>query len=55
MIHSVKISKDLSSKILTIGPDYHNHRGGVGAVIEVYSRYFKVFNFLDSYKVGSVV
>jgi glycosyltransferase involved in cell wall biosynthesis len=36
-----------------IGPDYHKHRGGVGAVIEVYSRYFEVFNFIESYKVGS--
>ena len=51
---STKISEDLSSKILTIGPDYHNHRGGVGAVIEVYSRYFEVFKFIASYKNGSV-
>jgi glycosyltransferase involved in cell wall biosynthesis len=49
----MKISKDLSSKILTIGPDYHNHRGGVGAVLQVYSQYFEVFNFIPSYKVGS--
>jgi len=48
-----KIPADLSSKILTIGPDYKNHRGGVGAVIEVYSRYYEVFNFIASHRPGS--
>ena len=55
MKHSTKIPEDLSSKILTIGPDYHNHRGGVGAVIEVYSRYFEVFKFIASHRNGSVL
>jgi glycosyltransferase involved in cell wall biosynthesis len=54
MKQEYKFSSDLSSKILTIGPDYRNHRGGVGAVIEVYSRYFEIFNFIPTYKVGSV-
>jgi glycosyltransferase involved in cell wall biosynthesis len=47
------ITKSLSQKILTIGPDYHNHRGGIGAVIEIYSKYFENFNFIPTYKVGS--
>jgi glycosyltransferase involved in cell wall biosynthesis len=51
----IKVSSDLSTKILTIGPDFRNHRGGVGAVIEVYSRYFEIFNFIPSYKVGSIL
>ena len=50
----VPLSSQLSSKVLTVGPDYKNHRGGVGAVISVYSKYFEVFNFIPSYKVGSV-
>jgi glycosyltransferase involved in cell wall biosynthesis len=54
MTEPVKISKDLSSKILSIGPDYHNHRGGVGAVIAVYSQYYEIFNFIATYKVGSI-
>jgi len=53
MNQKYKIPSDLTSKILTIGPDYRNHRGGVGAVIEVYSRYFEKFNFIPSYKPGS--
>ena len=48
------LSYHISSKVLTVGPDYKNHRGGVGAVISVYSKYFEVFNFIPSYKVGSV-
>lgn len=47
------LSKYPSEKILTIGPDYHNHRGGIGAVIEIYSKYFVDFKFLASFKVGS--
>jgi glycosyltransferase involved in cell wall biosynthesis len=53
MKQTVKISKDISSKILSIGPDYHNHRGGVGAVIAVYSKCYEIFNFIPTYKVGS--
>lgn len=50
-----KVPAALSSKIITVGPDYHNHRGGVGAVIEVYSRNFETFNFISTYKEGSVL
>jgi len=48
-----KLPKEISQHILTIGPDYRNHRGGIGAVIEIYSKYFEKFKFLPSYKVGS--
>jgi glycosyltransferase involved in cell wall biosynthesis len=48
-----QLSSQVSSKVLTVGPEFKNHRGGVGAVISVYSKYFKVFNFIPSYKVGS--
>lgn len=48
-----KIPVNISERILTVGPEYHNHRGGIGAVLEIYSKYFEVFNFLASYKVGS--
>ena len=51
----MSIDKQISEKILTLGPDYRNHRGGSGAVIGVYSKYFDVFNFIPTYKVGSVV
>ncbi|MBS1620194.1 MAG: glycosyltransferase family 4 protein [Bacteroidetes bacterium] len=50
-----KVSADLSSKILTVGPEYRNHRGGIGAVIESYSRNFEIFNFISTYRDGSVI
>lgn len=37
-------------KILTVGLQYKNHRGGIGGVIETYSGYFKKFNFVPAYK-----
>lgn len=46
---------EISQHILTIGPDHKNHRGGVGAVIDIYSKYFAKFNFISSYKVGSIL
>ena len=47
------IPATLSSKVLSIGPEFKDHRGGIGAVIEVYSHYFEVFNFIGSHKTGS--
>lgn len=47
------IQNDISQTILTIGPDYHNHKGGIGSVIEIYSKYFQNFKFLASFKEGS--
>jgi len=51
----MQIDKELSKKILTIGPDYCNHRGGIGAVIAIYSKYFHVFNFIPTFKEGSAL
>jgi len=51
----IKISSDISSNILTVGTDYHNHRGGVGAVIEVYNQYYEVFNFIATHRPGSSI
>lgn len=47
-----KLPKEISQHILTIGPDHKNHRGGVGAVIDIYSKYFEQFNFIASYIPG---
>jgi len=52
-MHQKKLSAELSSAILTIGPEHRNHRGGVGAVIDVYSHYYEVFNYIPSHKPGS--
>ena len=51
----MSINKQLSKKILTIGPDYRNHRGGIGAVIDIYNKYFYKLNFVPTYRVGSAL
>ena len=40
----------LSCRVMTVGPDYKDHRGGIEAVIEAYSKYFEQFNFVYSHK-----
>ncbi len=49
----IQINKSVSSKILTIGLQYKNHRGGIGGVIETYSKYFESFNFVCTYGITS--
>ena len=40
-------------KILFIGPDYRNHRGGIGATLSIYSKYINSFNLIVSYRPGN--
>lgn len=53
MHREATLSAELTSKVLLIGPDYRNHRGGIGAVLEIYNKYFEEFKFIKSYKVGT--
>lgn len=46
----IKVPRETSAKVLTIGNQYKNHRGGIGGVIETYSDYFEEFNFVPTYK-----
>ena len=48
-----KISNNTSKKVLIIGPDYRNHRGGIGAVINEHKKLFIHSKFYCSYKVLS--
>ncbi|MBL7737071.1 MAG: glycosyltransferase family 4 protein [Chitinophagaceae bacterium] len=36
-------------QVLYIGPDYKNHRGGIGAVLEVYAANITPFKFIPTY------
>lgn len=47
------ISQSISEKILVVGPQYENHRGGIGAVINVQKDYYSFFNFIPSYQYHS--
>jgi len=51
----MSIDKLISEKILTIGADCRNYRGGVGAVLNIYSKQFDTFNFITTYKDGSAL
>ncbi|MEO8583044.1 MAG: hypothetical protein ABI415_04555, partial [Flavitalea sp.] len=36
--------------VLYLGPDFANHRGGIGAVLEVYSKNIKPFKFIPTFE-----
>jgi glycosyltransferase involved in cell wall biosynthesis len=44
------ISEAVSKKVLTVGEEYKNHRGGIAAVINTYSQYFDNFKFVSTFK-----
>src|SRR5690349_13817589 len=51
----MSLSLSMSSpynNILFIGPDYKNHRGGIGAVLSIYSKTIEPFHFIatNTYK-----
>jgi glycosyltransferase involved in cell wall biosynthesis len=46
---NIFVSPAISKKVVTVGSQYVNHRGGIGGVIETYSKYFSVFNYVCSY------
>jgi len=50
----MNINKQISEKILIIGPDYR-HRGGIEAVLANYRNYFEKFNFVPTHREGSAL
>ena len=50
MEKGVRIPAEISDKVLTIGLPYIDFKGGISMVINTYSKYFEVFNFLSTYK-----
>lgn len=44
------IPEAIAKKVLLVGPDYKDHRGGIGALIEVHKSQYAVFNFIPSYR-----
>lgn len=43
------VDKKIANRVITVGSQYNNHRGGIGGVIDTYSKYFEEFNYLCSY------
>lgn len=44
------ITSQVSRKVLLIGPDYNGHRGGIGALLDIYKDHYEVFNFIPSFR-----
>jgi len=44
------IPQSIAGKVLLIGPDYKNHRGGIGAVIDIHKDEYEIFHFIPTYK-----
>jgi glycosyltransferase involved in cell wall biosynthesis len=44
------IPESIAKQVLLVGPDYRNHRGGIGAVIGNYKENYEVFNFIPSFR-----
>lgn len=47
------IPKIISERVLVVGPDFKNHRGGIGEIIQSYAKEFEQFNFIPTYKYHS--
>lgn len=47
------IARDIAKRVLIVGPQHENHRGGIGAVIGAQKDYYTVFNFIPSYQYHS--
>ncbi|MBO9571457.1 MAG: glycosyltransferase family 4 protein, partial [Chitinophagaceae bacterium] len=43
------------NNVLYIGPGYKNHRGGIGAVLEVYAAHIRPFKFIPTYSNKSFI
>jgi glycosyltransferase involved in cell wall biosynthesis len=45
-----KVPIEISKCILTVGPDYKDYRGGIGAILDIYRYIFLKFNFVPTYR-----
>lgn len=44
------IPDEVAKRVLTVGPDHVNYRGGIGSVMNVYARHFAVFKCITTHK-----
>jgi glycosyltransferase involved in cell wall biosynthesis len=48
-VKEITIPKHIAERVLTVGFEHKNHRGGIGGVIDTYTHYFDKFNFIATY------
>lgn len=46
----ILVPRSITGRVLTVGPDHVNYRGGVGSVMNVYARHFAVFPFVTTHR-----
>lgn len=44
----MRVTKDISRKIIIVGPYYKNARGGVASILNIYSKYYDEFHFIPT-------
>jgi glycosyltransferase involved in cell wall biosynthesis len=49
------ITKEITDRILLVGPDYKSPKGGIGMVTKTYMHLFSSFNYLTTQKEGSSI
>jgi glycosyltransferase involved in cell wall biosynthesis len=48
-VSPVSVREEISKRVLVVGPEYRNHRGGIGAVIASHQELFETFHFVPTY------
>ncbi len=48
--NEVLVPRQLAERVLTVGPDHINYRGGIGGVMNVYARHFSVYKYITTHK-----
>jgi glycosyltransferase involved in cell wall biosynthesis len=49
------ISKDITDRIVLLGPPYKNPKGGIASVLFSYSKLFETFNFISTTNMGNTL
>ena len=49
------IPKEISTKVLTLGPNYKTEAGGIASVISSYSEFFEPFHFISTTESGGAI
>lgn len=44
------VPRPIAERVLTVGPDHINYRGGIGGVMNVYARHFSVYKCITTHK-----
>ncbi|MCX6218961.1 glycosyltransferase family 4 protein [Spirosoma sp.] len=49
-VDDIYVPLSIARKVITVGPDHIDFRGGIGSVMNVYARHFSVYKFITTHK-----